>query len=96
MPCKNNETQQGQGDCMRLDLVLKQSRLIKRRTIAKELSDAGKISVNGKVAKPSTEVKDGDVLELRLGQKLLVVKITYIQQGKREIPTFEEIKDNNA
>ena len=81
---------------MRLDLVLKQSRLIKRRTIAKELSDAGKISVNGKVAKPSTEVKDGDVLELRLGQKLLVVKITYIQQGKREIPTFEELKDNNA
>lgn len=81
---------------MRLDLVLKQSRIIKRRTIAKELSDAGKISVNGKVAKPSTEVKDGDILELRLGSKLLVVKITYIQQGKREIPTFEEIKEDNA
>lgn len=81
---------------MRLDLVLKQSRIIKRRTIAKELSDAGKISVNGKVAKPSTEVKDGDILELRLGSKLLVVKITYIQQGKREITTFEEIKEDNA
>ena len=81
---------------MRLDLVLKQSRIVKRRTIAKELSDAGKISVNGKVAKPSTEVKDGDILELRLGSKLLVVKITYIQQGKREIPTFEEIKEDNA
>lgn len=81
---------------MRLDLVLKQSRLIKRRTIAKELSDAGKISINGKVAKPSSEVKDGDILELRLGQKILRVKITYTQQGKREIPTFEELKENDA
>ena len=81
---------------MRLDLVLKQSRLIKRRTIAKELCDAGKISINGKISKPSAEVNDGDILELKLGQKLLVVKITYIQQGKREIPTFEEIKENNA
>ena len=81
---------------MRLDLVLKQSRLIKRRTIAKELCDAGKISINGKVSKPSSEVSDGDILELRLGQKLLVVKITYIQQGKHQVPTFEEIKENNA
>ena len=81
---------------MRLDLVLKQSRLIKRRTIAKELSDAGKISINGKVAKPSSEVKDGDILELRLGQKILRVKITYTQQGKREVPTFEELKENDA
>ena len=76
---------------MRLDLVLKQSRIIKRRTIAKELCDAGKISVNGKVGKPSTEVPDGAVLELKLGAKLLKVKITYTTQGKKEIPTFEEI-----
>ena len=76
---------------MRLDLVLKQSRIIKRRTIAKELCDAGKISVNGKVGKPSTEVSDGDVLELKLGAKLLKVKITYTLQGKKEIPSFEEI-----
>ena len=62
---------------MRLDLVLKQTRIIKRRTIAKEVSDAGKILVNGKVGKPSTEVNDGDVLELHLGQKILKVKITY-------------------
>ena len=76
---------------MRLDLVLKQSRIIKRRTIAKELCDAGKISVNGKVGKPSTEVADGAILELKLGAKLLKVKITYTTQGKKEIPTFEEI-----
>lgn len=81
---------------MRLDLVLKQSRIIKRRTIAKELCDAGKISVNGKVAKPSFEVKDGDILSLKLGEKLLKVKITYTLQGKREIPSYEEIKENDA
>ena len=76
---------------MRLDLVLKQSRLIKRRTIAKELCDAGKISINGKIGKPSSEVNNGDILELKLGQKYLKVKITFIQQGKRDLPTFEEM-----
>ena len=81
---------------MRLDLVLKQSRLIKRRTIAKELCDARRISINGKVSKPSSEVNDGDILELKLGQKILVVKITYLKQGKREVPSFEEIEKNNA
>ena len=81
---------------MRLDLVLKHSRIIKRRTIAKELCDAGKISVNGKVAKPSVDVKDGDILALKLGESLLKVKITYIIQGKREIPTYLEIKENDA
>jgi len=81
---------------MRLDLVLKQTRIIKRRTIAKEICDAGKVSVNGKVAKPSQEIKEGDVLELKLGAKTINVKITYIIQGKREIPTFEELGKNDA
>ena len=81
---------------MRLDLVLKQSRIIKRRTIAKELCDVGRIEINGKVSKPSAEVKDGDILTLKLGTKVLTVKITYITQGKREIPTFEELKENDA
>lgn len=81
---------------MRLDLVLKQTRIIKRRTIAKEICDAGKVSVNGKVAKPSQEIKEGDVLELKLGAKIINVKITYIIQGKREIPTFEELGKNDA
>lgn len=79
---------------MRLDLVLKQTRIIKRRTIAKEVSDAGKILVNGKVGKPSTEVNDGDVLELHLGQKIIKVKITYIAQGKKQVPTFEELNND--
>ena len=81
---------------MRLDLLLKQTRIIKRRTIAKEICDAGKVSVNGKIAKPSFEVKDGDVLGLKLGQKTIHVKITYIMQGKREVPTFVELEGNNA
>ena len=81
---------------MRLDLVLKHTRIIKRRTIAKEICDAGKVSVNGKVAKPSQEIKEGDVLELKLGAKIINVKITYITQGKRAIPTFEELGKNDA
>jgi ribosomal 50S subunit-recycling heat shock protein len=81
---------------MRLDLVLKQSRIIKRRTIAKEICDAGKVSINGKVSKPSSEVNDGDILQLRLGTKIINVKITYIQQGKKQIPQFEELEQNHA
>ena len=81
---------------MRLDLVLKQSRIIKRRTIAKELCDMGRVSINGKVSKPSSEVNDGDILTLKLGSKTVNAKITYTQQGKKLIPTFEELEDNNA
>ena len=47
---------------MRLDLVLKLSGLIKRRTVAKELADRGRILINGKAGKPSSEVKEGDIL----------------------------------
>ncbi|GHV29696.1 hypothetical protein FACS189481_2880 [Clostridia bacterium] len=63
---------------MRLDKYLKVTRIVKRRTIANELCDAGKISVNGKVAKASYEVKEGDVLVLKLAgneQKFKVLKI---------------------
>lgn len=81
---------------MRLDLVLKQSRLIKRRTIAKDLCDEGKISINEKVSKPSSEVNDGDILTLKLGIKTIIVKITYLKQGSRLLPSAEEIKDNHA
>lgn len=77
---------------MRLDLVLKQSGLIKRRTVAKALSENGHILINGKVAKPSSEVKDGDNLHLQLGSREVSVVIKYELKGKREIPTFEEVK----
>ena len=81
---------------MRLDLVLKQTRIIKRRTIAKEVCDMGKVSINGKVAKPSSEVNDGDILDIKMGPKSVRAKITYTKQGNKDIPTFEELKDNNA
>jgi ribosomal 50S subunit-recycling heat shock protein len=54
---------------MRLDKYLKVSRLIKRRSVAKEVCDGGKVSVNGKTAKAGTEVKVGDVLEIGFGPR---------------------------
>ena len=83
---------------MRLDLVLKLSGIIKRRTIAKALADNGKIFINGRLAKPSSEVKEGDHLLLHLGQKEIEVVITFIKKGKREYPVFEQInkEENDA
>ena len=63
---------------MRLDKYLKNSRLIKRRTIAKEICDNGKIFVNGSVAKASTTVKVGDILLLQMGTREIKAKITSI------------------
>lgn len=65
---------------MRLDKYLKVSRIIKRRTVANEVCSLGRVSVNGKPAKPSAEVKVGDVLELRMGSKLLRAEIVSIQE----------------
>ena len=55
---------------MRLDKCLKVARIIKRRTVANEAADAGRVTINGKPAKPSAEVKEGDVLEIRFGEKM--------------------------
>lgn len=63
---------------MRLDKFLKVSRIIKRRTIAKEVSDKGRIEINGKVAKSSSVVKVGDELTLEFGTKILTVRIDKI------------------
>ena len=63
---------------MRLDKYLKVSMLIKRRVIAKELADASKVSVNGKVVKPNFEIKVGDVIVITLPSKVLKVEVTSI------------------
>lgn len=63
---------------MRLDKFLKVSRIIKRRTIAKELVDIGRAEINGRVAKPSSDVKAGDILTLQLKDVTLVVKVNFI------------------
>ena len=76
---------------MRLDLLLKQTGLIKRRTIAKELVDLGKVLINDKTAKPSSEVKENDILTLKLGNRILKVRINYVQQGRRIIPSAEQL-----
>ncbi len=65
---------------MRIDKYLKITRLIKRRTIANEACDAGKIVVNGKVARASYDVKVDDIIEINLGQKPLKVKILSISE----------------
>ena len=76
---------------MRLDLLLKQAGIIKRRTVAKALAENGKISINGKVSKPSSEVKEGDVLLLNLGMHVIEVEIHFETKGKREVPTFVQL-----
>jgi len=75
---------------MRLDKYLKITRLIKRRTVANEACDAGKIVVNGNVARASYDVKVGDVIEINLGQKPLKVKVLNVT----EYATKENAADN--
>ncbi len=65
---------------MRLDKYLKVTRIIKRRTIANEACDAGRISVNGKVARASLEVKENDIIEINLGQRPLKVKVLKVTE----------------
>jgi len=74
---------------MRLDKFLKVSRLIKRRTLAKEVSDQGRITVNGQQAKASTTVKIGDELVIRFGQKRVTVKINRLQETTRKEEAVE-------
>ena len=69
---------------MRLDKFLKVSRIIKRRTLAKEVSDQGRIEINGKEAKASSTVKVGDELTIRLGQRKLSARIDRIQETSRK------------
>ena len=69
---------------MRLDKYLKGSRIIKRRTVAKEASEGGRVTLNGKVAKPSTEVKEGDVMEIRFGEKLARYRILTVAETVRK------------
>jgi ribosomal 50S subunit-recycling heat shock protein len=65
---------------MRLDKFLKVSRIIKRRTVANEACTGGRVSLNGKVAKPAADVKEGDLLEIRFGNRV----------GRYEIVTVKE------
>lgn len=77
---------------MRIDKFLKVSRLIKRRTVAQEAADAGKVHVNGRAVKPSYTVKVGDVVELRLGTPIrFTVKTLDEKVSKENAQTLYEI-----
>lgn len=82
---------------MRLDKYLKVSRLIKRRTLAKEMCDGGRVQINGRVAKAGAEVAVGDRLTLRFGARTLVVRIAQIAATVRKeqaADLFEVLEDD--
>jgi len=72
---------------MRLDKYLKVSRIIKRRTVAKEVCEGERVSINGKIAKPSTVVKEGDIIEIKFANRSLKARIINI---------VEHVKKENA
>lgn len=69
---------------MRLDKFLKVSRLIKRRTVANEACDAGRVMVNDKPAKASVQVKPGDIIEIRFGTKEVRAEVLKLQETTRK------------
>ena len=69
---------------MRLDKFLKVSRLIKRRTVAKDVSDQGRVWINGRDAKPSSTVKAGDELTIQFGQKKVTVRVEQLSESTRK------------
>lgn len=74
---------------MRLDKYLKVSRLIKRRTVANEACDAGRVMVNGKVARASLNIKVGDIIEIQFGTKTVKVEVLEVTETVRK----EEAKE---
>ena len=69
---------------MRLDKYLKISRIIKRRTVANEACDAGRVELNGKVAKAGAEVKEGDVIEIRFGGSAAKYEVLSVKEQARK------------
>ncbi len=69
---------------MRLDKYLKNSRIIKRRTVAKEACEQGRVEVNGKVAKPGLELKTGDVIQVTFGSNVLKVRVLAMPETVRK------------
>ena len=79
---------------MRLDKYLKVSRIIKRRTVAKEFADNGRALINDRVAKSSSEVSVGDVLELHFGEKTMKIRVLNIKETTKKTEStdmYEEV-----
>lgn len=79
---------------MRLDKFLKVSRLIKRRTVANEASEKGKVLVNGNVAKPSKQLKEGDVIKIESKSNPVTVRVLKIPQGNTSIQEAQTLYEN--
>lgn len=77
---------------MRLDLVLKHSGLIKRRTIAKLYCEKGLVFLNGRVAKPSADVKDGDVMRVIFGKFIYTIKVNILVEGRKITVSYDLVK----
>ena len=69
---------------MRLDKYLKVSRIIKRRTIANDACDAGRVTLNGKIAKAGAEVSPGDIIEIRFGSNLTKIEVLAVAENVRK------------
>lgn len=78
---------------MRLDKFLKVSRIIKRRTVANEACDAGRVKVNDKLAKASTDVKVGDIVEVGFGSKNLKIEILKISESEKKADVADMYKE---
>ena len=77
---------------MRIDLFLKESRIIKRRTLAKEYCVRELVLINGKIAKPSSEVKDGDIVNITFGEKKFNVRAVIEIVGKKERASYVQVE----
>ncbi|EKB54976.1 MULTISPECIES: RNA-binding S4 domain-containing protein [Facklamia] len=81
---------------MRLDKFLKVSRIIKRRTVAKEVADQGRVQINGQVAKSSSTVKVGDLIQIEFGNRLLKIRVKAIKETSKKDEAqelYEEVND---
>jgi ribosomal 50S subunit-recycling heat shock protein len=75
---------------VRLDLFLKTSRLVKRRTIAQELCDAGRVLVNGNPAKPAKEIKPGDALRISYATRVIDIEVLAVPASSKNVKTPPE------
>ncbi len=82
---------------MRIDKFLKVSRIIKRRTVANEACDAGRVSINGKVSKAGSEVKCGDIIEIKFGERHIKVRVEDIREHtlKNDASSLYSVIENN-
>lgn len=78
---------------MRIDKFLKVSRIIKRRTVANEACDAGRVNVNGKTVKASANVKEGDIIEIAFGTKAVRIRVLNVNENAKKNEAVDMYED---